>query len=480
MNGDAWRVLCGAAVVGWVGVASVHCSSEGRDTAATSDAPSAEGGAGPTEPGSADGDRPDSSESGQGDASDVSQRPGPPPGPGATCVTSKLDTTTLPIYMVIVLDGSAKMDGWTETGAVLQEVDPDPTATPGRVTGIHWLGTRTALRTFVDRAQASADRGLGLGLYLMTGEDQLVPPYPDPRPAAVAPFKFVDEWDVSPALVDAAQGALFKARFAPPVVPAGLRPLVEVMRGQVPLLQAFDPARSDSGTGGLFPGGQRVLVVISAGIPDWGAPPVFDGGPSPANPQKPLHECSAIAKAAFSAATLTTPAATYDYQGKPPITTYAIGLGDPESDPGYDPRFLGELATAGGSAPRGCDPTWTGKSPSAAVPCYTQVTPSSTAQVAAGILAALDAIRSTASACDLMVVQGDAGALDPAYLNVVYTPKGGAETLIAEGATNGWTLGPGRDPMTVQLHGAACDTLRQNPGAVRLVVGCRTGGLENP
>jgi von Willebrand factor type A domain len=340
-------------------------------------------------------------------------------GPAPTCATAKVPITRTTIFMQIILDGSGSMN--------------DPLA-PGGASGLKWKAASEALVSFFDDLLAKKDLSFGVGLFLFDGTkgvpDFLVP-------------------DVSIRQVDATQHAALKSRITQST-PQGGTPIKLALEGQIPLLEKY------VAQGSLKAKGKRVLVVITDGVPD---------GPADVQPTV-QGQCVKLVADALA--------------HSPPITTFAVGVGDPASDEStYNEVFVGRLASAGGAAAPGCSPGWNQSSPAGQTPCHFQITPATktAAQIRAELLAAIDAIRGAVSTCEFTLVRpdGTTGVADPSRVNVVLTTSDGKVATVPQDAIDGWTYDDATTPTTVIFHGAACDRVKsETDGKVEIELGCKT------
>jgi len=414
------------------------------------------------------------------------QAPDDAPWDGAACETSSAQAFRLPIYMQMVLDGSGSMDGLQiannksfyrpqdrqvdhlnpKRPPTLRDNGSDPTCTDPPIvvcgagyrapdydqwvglTGKKWIAARDALDAFWDQLAKHSDSTFGVGFSL---------------------FSSTDPGDVPLTIVDAKQDTTLQKRVNPTgagasrVYATGGTPLYDSINANGVYLQRFDPANPPTS---LAASGKRVMVVIT------------DGVPTPRGNNSQSDEDKACIKEV-----------TDFHAGTPQITTFVIGVGDPttsdKSD--FDATFLGALAVAGGAAPAGCNANWD-KGDTTTTPCHFQITPSdkdSAETLAAKFTAAITKIRDIIVPCDfaLQLASGvDAGQVDPAKVNVVYTPGNGApEEQLSNSATNGWTYNPynvdaGELPTKVTLNGAACSNLKADAGGkIKIVLGCKTG-----
>jgi len=358
------------------------------------------------------------------------------------CATASATAQRVPIYLDIVLDGSRSMDGYTNAATDANQATlcesgtyPWPPTGPGtcmlagsrqqdpltdRLTGKKWLAARGALKAFFDARAASPDPALGIGLFLFSSTASRGEPV---------------------ALLDPAHAARLWDVIDPGTWPDLGTPLEASIDSQAAELRAFAPAAT------LLPGGRRVILLVTDGVPD-------------------------TVSLRPGVRTAVTAART----GTPSVATAVIGIGNPSDDPDtvYDSRFLGELAQLGGVAPAGCDPSWT--ETSGTTPCYLQVTPgaSSAAQLQAELGAAIDGIAGQLASCELALDK--TSPIDPARVNVVYVDASGTATQVAQDPAQGWSYDDPANPSTVRLHGESCRRFQATPGGrVDIVVGCPTG-----
>ncbi|MBX3221092.1 MAG: VWA domain-containing protein [Labilithrix sp.] len=348
-------------------------------------------------------------------------------GDAGECATASAEAERIPVYMLLVVDGSGSMDGVNSSGngyvAGERENDPHPDAS-NRLTGRKWLALRGALAAFVDDLATKPDPNLAVGMYLFSSTAT--------KPA--------NQTDVAISFVDTAHATALKNRVMPPIFANGGTPLAASMNGQLPILKAYTPAAP------VKPGGKYVLVVMTDGIPT-------DG----------------------KQACLT--AATTALAGTPSVLTFAVGIGDENASATnvYDEVFVGDLAEAGGTAAPGCNTNWSDLDKTG-FPCHFQITPGTKTaqQIQADFLAAINKIRDTVSSCELALAF-NSGDVDPAKVNVVYTSGSGQSSQVTQNATNGWTYDDPKAPKKVILHGSSCDTLKADPnGKVKIILGCKT------
>jgi hypothetical protein len=160
---------------------------------------------------------------------------------------------------------------------------------------------------------------------------------------------------------------------------------------------------------------------------------------------------------------------------KGPIETFVIGVGDFAAGSffglgGIDPSFLGNLAQAGGTGAKGCNPNETSSTSDL---CYFEIDPSTAptaSQLQQKFETALNAIRGQVVSCTYPLQGSDLNNVDPTLVNVQVDGK-----TILQNATNGWTYDNPTTPTEIILHGTACTTAETDLTAkVSIVVGCAT------
>ncbi len=101
----------------------------------------------------------------------------------------------------------------------------------------------------------------------------------------------------------------------------------------------------------------------------------------------------------------------------------------------------------------------------------------------AELLAALQAIRGEALACEIPIPEPTMGDFNSELVNVEYTPgAGGSPQTIGKvadaascGANGGWYYDDPANPQTIMLCPASCDTVKVDPdGAIKVVLGCQS------
>jgi hypothetical protein len=133
------------------------------------------------------------------------------------------------------------------------------------------------------------------------------------------------------------------------------------------------------------------------------------------------------------------------YASNPPVATFVIGIG---ADTNTNPDLLNEWADAGHTAKTVANP---------GDPRYFQT------NSPGALKTAFDSISSGIVSCDFKMAQA---APDPTLITV--TENG---MPVSPSPTVGYTYDPGTN--TITLHGAACDTLKSNPGTkVQVIYGC--------
>jgi hypothetical protein len=205
----------------------------------------------------------------------------------------------------------------------------------------------------------------------------------------------------------------------------------------------------------LPPGGQKVLVLITDGVPTDNCSP--SGGNYMSN-QCVMEAATELAKA----------------KPQGPILTYVIGTGVfPSTDlSNFDPNFLGNLAKAGGTGPMNCNPN---ENSSSTDLCFFEVDPTkgSATQTEQAFEAAINAIRGQVLSCTFPLnVHTDAGTLDPSKVNVTVDGM-----TVSQDPNNGWTYDNPTNPTEIIFHGNSCNELKAGDAGsatVNIILGCAT------
>jgi von Willebrand factor type A domain len=331
-------------------------------------------------------------------------------GPG--CATATAEAKKAPVYMVFILDGSFSME---QDGK--------------------WPAATQALQAIFADMERQADPGVGVGLIVFSDTYDLTfayGPYPE-------------GFDVPIDFVGAAQVVALNTRLSGQ--PEGDTPTGTALRGGYGELESYVPTAS------LPPGGQKVVVLITDGVPTDRC--AENGSP---------YTTNACVVEAGQELALPAP--------EGPILTFVVGTGVFPSDDltNFDPGFLGNLAQAGGTGPPGCDPDASSTSTDL---CYFEVDPTrgSQTQTEQAFEAAINAIRGQVLSCTFaLTMNAGAGTVDPTQVNVTVDGK-----TIPQGSTNGWSYDNPAHPTAITLNGAACTSVKSDPTAsVQIVLGCET------
>ena len=325
------------------------------------------------------------------------------------CATATMPVRRDPIYMLMVLDGSGSMKEDQK-----------------------WAAIVPALEGFVDDLMSQVDTSFGLGLTIFSDTNDST--------NGTGPYSTID---VPIAFVDGAHAAALHARLDN-AAPKAQTPTLAVLAGQYPLLEAFTPSAP------LLPSGKKVLVLMTDGVPY----------PDQATQQP---QCIQAAKDELAK---TAPAG--------PLMTFAVGIGHtfPYDPLVYDPKFMAQIALAGGTPNQPCDPNETKYQQNM---CHFPITPvgNNAVQLEQELLIAFDKIRAKVTSCELALDKS--GAVDPSRVNVVFTDAYNTEHVVFEDATDGWTYDDEKNPTKVFLNGKACEDLKANPrGKIVVVLGCKT------
>jgi von Willebrand factor type A domain len=357
-----------------------------------------------------------SSSGGMTFSSDGGASSGTPLG-GASCATGSSEAQRQPVYLLFVLDGSGSMNQDNK-----------------------WTAVVPALQSIFAQMASTGDTGIGAGLIVFSDSNDPTTgsgPYPSSA-------------DVPIALVDAAHLSSLGMRLAG--MPQNGTPTHAALTGGYGELEPYSPAAP------LQPGGKKVLVLITDGVPtdDCASVPLLTN-----------YATNACIVQAGNELMLGPP--------KGPIETFVIGVGDFSSGSffglgGIDPTFLGNLAHAGGTGSSNCNPNETASTSDL---CYFEIDPSmapTAAQLQQQFETALNAIRGQVISCTYPLQGSQLGNVDPSLVNVEVDGK-----TILQDAKNGWTYDNPKAPTQIILHGAACSTAQANIMAkVSIVLGCAT------
>ena len=151
------------------------------------------------------------------------------------------------------------------------------------------------------------------------------------------------------------------------------------------------------------------------------------------------------------------------------IRTFVVGV--PGSERGA--TALSRLAKAGGTAPKDCDPEVDS--------CHFDISRETDLEAALG--EALRNIAGQTFTCELGLPQTDAGTVDLARLNVVFTPHEGPVQVIpqdlapCDAGSQGWQFNPTQQ--LVHLCGRSCNIVRGDRGGrIDVVLGCPVIGPD--
>jgi hypothetical protein len=330
----------------------------------------------------------------------------------AGCATATAKATKSPVYMLFILDGSGSMQQNSK-----------------------WTAATGALTSIFSNMQSQADTGLGVGLIVFS----------DSKDATFGIGPYPESIDVPINFVGGAQVSAFNNRLSGG--PAHGTPTGAALQGGYGELGSYVPLTP------IPPGGQKVLVLITDGVPTDNC--AQNGGSYTSN------ACVVEAANELKAA---------PPQG--PVLTFVIGVGVfPSTDlTNFDPNFLGNLAQAGGTGPKNCNPN---ENTTTTDLCYFEVDPTqgNATQTEQAFEAAINAIRSQVLSCTFPLnINSEAGTLDPSKVNVTVNGQ-----TIPQSPTNGWTYNDPNNPTQIVLNGQACTNLKNDPNAsVQIVLGCAT------
>ena len=254
--------------------------------------------------------------------------------------------------------------------------------------------------------QTQADTGVGVGLIVFS----------DSKDSTHSNGPYPGSTDVPINFVGAAQVSLLDNRLSGG--PQGGTPTGTALQGGYGELASYIPLTP------IPPGGQKVLVLITDGVPTDNC--AQNGG---------SYTSNACVQEAAQELTAAAP------QG--PVLTFVIGTGVfPSTNlSNFDPSFLGNLAEAGGTGPKGCNPN---ENTTSTDLCYFEVDPTagSATQTEQAFEAAINAIRGQVLTCTFPLnMNTEAGTLDPSKVNV--TVDG---TTVPQSSTNGWSYNDPDEP----------------------------------
>jgi uncharacterized protein YegL len=309
------------------------------------------------------------------------------------CITDEVGTQRGPVVLEIVLDGSGSMDSDNK-----------------------WTAAKDGLVAFFDEIEQASPTDLALGLMIYEDADDPTQGQ-GPYPSSV---------DVYPQLVNTSHATKLRDRINN-TTPSGGTPTQIALQGAHTMLQNYvAPA-------GSFANARRTALLISDGVPNGGA-----------------AEQAACVNIAKNALTLPPPVG--------PILTFSVGVGPfPGNQFSYDPKFMGDLAVAGGTrATPQCNPASTNISSV----CHIQITPGAVpvSQLAQQFLSAVRRARTGASGCTLNLTAAS-GSYDPNRVTVAFKNSSGALSLVPRDGTDGWEFDDPNNPTKIEFHGAACGDL---------------------
>jgi len=335
----------------------------------------------------------------------------------AGCATATAEAKRQPAYLLFVLDGSGSMKQQNK-----------------------WTAIVPALEAIFGQMETAADTGVAAGLIVFS----------DTKDSTTGAGPYPGSSDVSIAFVNSAQQTSLNNRLSG--MPMSGTPTQAAITGGYGELEGFQAQAP------LQSGGKKVLVLITDGVPTDGCASVQGFSNYSTNP------CIQLA------AQKLTEAAP-----KGPIETFVIGVGDFSGGSffgigGIDPSFLGNLAQAGGTGPKGCNPN---ESSMTSDLCYFEIDPSQSptaAQLQMQFETALNTIRGQVLSCTFPIESSGLGQVDPSKVNVEVN---GAPIL--QDPNNGWTYDNPMTPTVIILHGTACSMAKGTITAkVSIVLGCQT------
>lgn len=331
----------------------------------------------------------------------------------ASCATAEAATSTDPVVLQFVLDGSGSMDSDNK-----------------------WTAATQALNAVFDDFLSKNDDKVAVGLIV----------YEDSNDPTGGNGPYPSSIDVYPQVVDTSHHTSLTNRINNTTASGGTPTKLALQGGYNRLLNytAVPPAAPADES-------RKVVVLLSDGVPNGGT--------------TEQAECVALAKNALS---LPAP--------KGPVKTFAVGIGPfPGTAFSYDPKFMGDLAVAGGTrASPQCNPAAT----NVAQVCHFQITPNGKpiTQLKQEFINAINRIRGLAVGCEFNIeYDEEAGSFDQSKVNVVWTDGTGKKHVVNQDDADGWSFDDPNDPKKVILNGQSCGDVSEDLGAtVKIVLGCKT------
>lgn len=289
---------------------------------------------------------------------------------------------------------------------------------PGR--GSKWVQTRQALLGAIDNMPG--DTSVGVVFYPNVPGNTAMPCFDQQTAVGLAP--------------------LSAAQQRPQIRQAFARQNPE---GGTPTHDAYAYAVDGLASSSLI--GSRFLVLITDGIPTYTLGCDISGRQGDEN--------------AVDSSPLVGEAARAQARG---VRTFVIG--SPGSEGARE--SLSRMAEAGGTAQQGCSHTG---------PNFCHFDMTSQSDLRLGLDGALQAISGLALSCGYPIPDPPVGSvLDPGKVNVLFTPPGAEEELIAQSpngsCSEGWQYS--EDGTQVRLCGSTCERVRSSNGGLTLQFGCAT------
>ena len=343
--------------------------------------------------------------------------------PFEACATAEGEAIATPVYLLVVLDGSRSMARLPNGGESLK-----------------WQAARDALdgafASFASRSEASF--GVGLTVFCDANDTTC---RDDPNDASISWAGPYEHADVPIRIVDAAQRGALRSRIFD-TEPNHGTPTYEVLSGQLEVLEAFEPQPP------LRAGGRKVLVFISDGVPDEDMP---KGREDPSDTDGEAKASKAIVA-----------------EKREAVTTFSVGVGElsPLVTNVYDPRFMADIALAGGAARNGCARD---EIVDESKMCHFQITPGKkdARTLTEEFERALESIRVAVAPCEYELQRTGEEGMDTSKVNVVFTDGAGQKNVIHQSTADGWSL-------TTRARRPACASTARRGDRVRPIEAARS------
>lgn len=281
-----------------------------------------------------------------------------------------------------------------------------------------WTAATSAISAAFDSMQLTADPATYVGAMLFnTSPGEKVAP---------GPMTDVDHYDELKDFIDSAKTT-------------GTTGTESALKSAYSIVQRWKPpANSGLSKDNI----KRVVILLSDGLPDG-------------------SQCKSGACFDLAEEMLNDPDA--------PVLTFAVGIGPFPGTSGYDPKFMGDLAVAGGTAPAACDSAST----DIYSVCHYQITPGGDVDATRdALVTALNSIRALSASCEFTFDMNE--NVDLSGTKVWITDEQGNKSEIPKSDENGWSYDDPSNPSKIILNGDSCANSNANAtGRVDIEIPCK-------